>query len=314
MMALDSQMKNIIEQVRKANAPELFQLTPDQAREEYAKRVKKLSSQETIFKFEDRDIRVGNSDIKIRIYWPKALAIDEKLPVLLFFHGGGYVIGDLNTHDSVCRILANLADLIVVSVDYRLAPEYKFPVAVEDCFAALNWVKENGSMIGADTSRLAVGGDSAGGNLAAVTSILARDNGFQNIRFQLLVYPATAPEPETPSHYQFSEGFLLTRRLVTWFYKHYLRSRSDTKDFRYAPLISDDLSQLPSSLIITAGHDPLRDEGVEYAKKLIEFGNDVRVINYNGMAHGFYLMSGAVCKAMDALEESANALKNELKK
>ena len=187
-------------------------------------------------------------------------------PVLLWFHGGGFVIGDLDTHDSACRLLANQADCMVVAVDYRLAPEFKFPAAVEDSHAAVRWVALHASEIGADPERIAVGGDSAGANLATVVAILARNEGHPKLAFQLLVYPCTAPEPETPSHRKFAEGYLLTRNSIVWFYKQYLRNQRDTKDFRFAPLVADDLSSLPPALVLVAGYDPLRDEGVEYAQ------------------------------------------------
>jgi acetyl esterase len=227
----------------------------------------------------------------------------------VWYHGGGYVIGDLDSHDSACRALSNQADCIVVAVDYRLAPEHKFPAAVEDCLAALNWVAKYAPQFNGDAKRIAVGGDSAGGNLATVISILARDAAFPDVCFQLLIYPVTAPEPETKSHYSFAEGYLLTRKTITWFFTHYVRSSKDTRDFRYAPLEADDLSSLPPALIIVAGFDPLRDEGVEYAEALIHAGNRVRLSNYEGMIHGFLLMGGMIDAARRALAESAASLR-----
>lgn len=230
-------------------------------------------------------------------------------PALLWFHGGGFVIGSLDTHDSVCRMLANRADCIVISADYRLAPEYKFPAAVEDCEAALKWVALHAVEFDADPQAIAVGGDSAGANLATVVAILARNAGHPKLAFQLLIYPCAAPEPETPSHYKFAEGYVLSRNTITWFFKHYQRSRADSSDFRFAPLAADDLANLPPALVLVAGYDPLRDEGVDYAKGLIEAGNSVRLVNYEGMIHGFYLMGGAVDAAKRAVAESAQALR-----
>lgn len=206
-------------------------------------------------------------------------------------------------------MLANRADCIVVAADYRLAPEHKFPAAVEDCEAALKWVALHAVEFGGDPRCLAVGGDSAGANLATVVAILARDAAHPKLVFQLLVYPCTAPEPETPSHRKFAEGYVLSRNSITWFFGHYLRSGKDANDFRYAPLVLDDLSGLPTALIIVAGYDPLRDEGVDYARRLIEAGNKVRLANYEGMIHGFYLMGGAVDGAKKAIDESAGALR-----
>ncbi len=309
-MALDPQVQAVLDAARKANVPELWQLTPHDARAEYRRRTNRLKADVDIHKFEDRDIQGPGGRIPIRIYWPRQLKSGETLPALVWYHGGGYVIGDLDTHDSACRALANEAECIVVAVDYRLAPEHKFPAAVDDCEAALKWVANNASGIHADATRIAVGGDSAGGNLATVVSILARDAGFPKICFQLLVYPVTAPEPETKSHHAFAEGYLLTRKTITWFFTHYLRSSKDTKDFRYAPLESDDLSSLPPAMIIVAGYDPLRDEGVEYAEALIHAGNRVRLSNYEGMVHGFFLMGGMVDASRHAVSESAAMLRD----
>jgi acetyl esterase len=308
-MPLDPQVEIILQNAKKANLPEMWQLTPEQAREQYLTRVNKLKFSERIFRSEDRRIAGPGSQIALRIYTPRELGTGERLPMLMWFHGGGFVIGSLESHDSVCRMLANRADCIVVAVDYRLAPESKFPAAVEDCAAALKWAALHAMEFGADAACIAVGGDSAGANLATVVAILARDAAHPKLAFQLLVYPCVAPEPETPSHHKFKEGFILTRNTITWFFRHYLRSVKDANDFRYAPLLHDDLSGLPASLIIVAGYDPLRDEGMDYARKLIEAENSVRLCNYEGMVHGFYLMGGALDAARRAVDESAQALR-----
>jgi acetyl esterase len=308
-MALDPQAELVIGLVKKAGLPELWQLTPDQAREQYQLRVAKLALKAEVYRSTDRPIPGPGNDLPLRIYQPREAKPGELFPVLLWFHGGGFVIGNLDTHDSACRMLATQADCVVVAVDYRLAPEHKFPAALEDCMAALRWVAMHAREIGADAARIAVGGDSAGGNLATVCALLARNEGFPPLAHQLLIYPCTAPEPETPSHRKFAEGYVLTRNTITWFYKHYLRSRSDVNDFRFGPLIADDLSNLPPALVLVAGYDPLRDEGVDYAKRLIEAGNRVTLVNYEGMIHGFYLMGGAVDAAKRAIAQSAQALR-----
>lgn len=308
-MAVDPQVQVVLDLVKQANAPEMWQLTPDQARREYQMRVDKLKVREDIHRTEDRRITGPAGDIPIRIYTPRELKQGEKLPVLLWYHGGGFVIGDLDTHDSVCRMIANQADCLVVAVDYRLAPEHKFPAAVEDCHAALLWVAKHAGEFGGDASRLAVGGDSAGGNLATAIAIMARDSGSPKLAFQMLIYPCVAPEPETASHLKFAEGYVLTRKTIVWFFKHYLKTKSDMRDFRFAPLVADDLSSLPPALVLVAGYDPLRDEGVEYAKRLLEAGNRVRLSNYEGAVHGFYLMGGTVELAKQAVAESAQMLK-----
>ena len=308
-MPLDPQVELVLGLVKKANLPEPWQLTPDQAREQYLMRVSKLKVNEPIHHTEDRRIPGPGSDIPLRIYTPREPKPGEKLPVLVWYHGGGFVIGSLDTHDSACRMLANRADCIVVSVDYRLAPEHKFPAAVEDSEAALKWVALHASEFGGDSRALAVGGDSAGANLAAVVAILSRNAAHPKVAFQLLVYPCVAPEPETPSHHKFKEGYILSRNSITWFFGQYLRSKRDANDFRYAPLGLDDLSALPPALVIVAGYDPLRDEGIDYAKRLIEAGNRVRLTNYEGMVHGFLLMGGVVDGAKRAIAESAGALR-----
>ena len=308
-MSLDPQARALLDAAKAAGAPEMWELTPDQARAEYLRRTERVRADVDIYRVEDRQIPGPVQPIKVRVYTPQVSQEQASLPVLVWYHGGGFVIGDLDSHDSACRALANQTECLVVAVDYRLAPEHKFPGAVEDCEAALHWVAAHATELGGDPGRIAVGGDSAGGNLAAVVALLAREKGGPKLCFQLLIYPCVAPEPETPSHHQFAEGYLLTRKTITWFFKQYLRSSKDTLDPRYAPLEEKDLSSLPPSLVIVAGFDPLRDEGVDYAKALIEAGNKVTLSNYEGMIHGFYLMGGMIDKANQAIEESARHLK-----
>ena len=309
-MSLDPQARALLDAAKASGAPEMWELTPDQARAEYLRRTERVRADVDIYRVEDRQIPGPAQPIKVRIYTPQASKEHSSLPVLVWYHGGGFVIGDLDSHDSACRALANQAECLVVAVDYRLAPEHKFPGAVEDCEAALHWVAAHATELGGDPGRIAVGGDSAGGNLAAVVALLAREKGGPKLCFQLLIYPCVAPEPETPSHHQFAEGYLLTRKTITWFFKQYLRSSKDTRDPRYAPLEEKDLSLLPPALVIVAGFDPLRDEGVDYAKALIDAGNQVTLSNYEGMIHGFYLMGGMLDKANQAIEESAEHLKS----
>jgi len=308
-MSLDPQARALLDAAKASGAPEMWELTPDQARAEYLRRTERVRADVDIYRVEDRQIPGPVQPIKVRVYTPQVSQEQASLPVLVWYHGGGFVIGDLDSHDSACRALANQTECLVVAVDYRLAPEHKFPGAVEDCEAALQWVAAHATELGGDPGRIAVGGDSAGGNLAAVVALLAREKGGPKLCFQLLIYPCVAPEPETPSHHQFAEGYLLTRKTITWFFKQYLRSSKDTLDPRYAPLEEKDLSSLPPSLVIVAGFDPLRDEGVDYAKALIEAGNKVTLSNYEGMIHGFYLMGGMIDKANQAIEESARHLR-----
>ena len=309
-MPLDIQARTLLDAAKAAGVPEMWELTPAMARAEYLKRTAKVKPKVDIWKVEDRQIPGPLGSIGVRIYTPRAVDDSELLPILVWYHGGGFVIGDLDSHDAACRALSNQADCLVVAVDYRLAPEHKFPAAVIDCEAALKWVAESASDFGGDRAKIAVGGDSAGGNLAAAVALLARDNGGPKLCFQLLIYPCVAPEPETRSHHQFAEGYLLTRKTITWFYEQYLRTSKDIRDPRYAPLGADDLSSLPPALVIVAGYDPLRDEGVDYARALIEAGNQVSLSNYEGMIHGFYLMGAVIDMANKAIEESVIHLKS----
>ena len=306
-MALDPQIAEVIKLVEKAAYPEYWSLTPQQARAQFEKTAPILDARPVpLYSVEDLLIPGPAGELMIRRYTP--CKHDDPLPVLLWFHGGGFVIGSLNSYDPICRVLASKADCIVISVDYRLAPENKFPAAVNDCFAALQWVAENADHFGGDVDRIAVAGDSAGGNLATVSALLARDAEFPKLCFQLLVYPCTAPQPDFPSHFEFADGYLLTRKTILWFYVHYLDDPRHSKDFRFAPLVAEDLSDLPPALIIVADHDPLYDEGVAYAERLQAAGTSVELANYPGTVHAFYSMSGAVDAAKRALEQSAQAL------
>ncbi|MBL8534812.1 MAG: alpha/beta hydrolase [Betaproteobacteria bacterium] len=315
-MPLDPQIQAVLTAVKVAGLPEPWQVTPDEARVQYQARVKRVDvKDEPIHRVSDRLIPGPDRPIPLRVYRPRDTAMGERLGVFLWFHGGGFVIGNLDTHDSACRRLAKEADVVVVAVDYRLAPEHKFPAAVDDCMAALRWVAMHGGPeLDVDTSRIAVGGDSAGGNLAAVCSLLARNEGAPKISHQLLIYPGTAPEPETASHRKFAEGYLLSRNSITWFYKQYLRTSRDAEDFRFAPLLADDLSGLPPAFVLVAGYDPLRDEGVQYAARLMEAGNECTLWQLAGMVHGFILMLGAVDAASDALRVAGAEVRKALAK
>jgi acetyl esterase len=250
------------------------------------------------------DRRVG--DIPIRIYVP--LHHRDPAPALVYFHGGGFALGSIASHDGPCRVLAEDGHLIVISVDYRLAPEHKFPAAVDDCVAAYQWVRDKAAKLGIDPNKIAVGGDSAGGNLAAVVSQVTRTPAFQ-----LLLYPATDFTMSSPSHRSMGRGFFLEHDTMVYFREHYLRSEADRYDPRASPLFAEDLSGLPPAFIATAGFDPLRDEGKQYADKLRDAGVPVRYRCYNSMFHGFYATSGAIEAARAPLVEAAAALREALK-
>jgi acetyl esterase len=258
---------------------------------------------------EDRTIPGPAGEIPVRVYRPNA---GDGLPVVVYFHGGGWVCGSLKTHDNVCRSLANGVGAVVVSVDYRMAPEDKFPAAVDDAFAATQWVHEHAAELGVDAARLAVAGDSAGGNLAAVVSLLARDAGGPPIAFQLLVYPVTDHEFTSRSMEENAEGYFLTRGDMQWFFSHYLRSDADGDDPRVSPIRASDLRNLPPALVITAEYDPLRDQGKAYAEALRAAGNEVEAVSYDGMFHGFFGMDAMIDVAKVALDDAADALRRHL--
>ena len=245
--------------------------------------------------------------IPARLYEP--VAGGGARPLLVYFHGGGWVIGDLDTHDSVCRFLAAAAGVPVLSVDYRLAPEHPFPAAAEDAAAGFRWAAEHAAELGADPARIAVGGDSAGGNLAAVTSLLARDGGGPQPAMQLLFYPATDAVGEQRSRQLFAEGFLLTRADMEWFEAHYLPSGVAHDDPRVSVLGVGDLAGLPPAYVITAGFDPLRDEGEAYAERMRAAGVRVAHWRHRGLIHGFANLTAVSRSARAAMFEAAGALR-----
>jgi acetyl esterase len=307
-MPLDRQVEQVLALIRKAGNPEYWQMTPREARDWHNRKGGILDIKpESVFKIEDRLVPSPEGEIRVRAYTPREPS--GPFPILVWLHGGGHVVGSLASYDALCRTLALQADCIVVSADYRLAPEHKFPAGVEDSFAALIWAGKHASELGGDSTRIAIGGDSAGGNLAAVCAILARNAHFPRLVFQLLVYPRTAPDEEFPSHYEFAEGHLLTRKTILWFHEHYRRSDEDRKDYRYAPLICPDLSRLPPALVIVGEYDPLRDDGIAYAERLKREGNEVELANYAGMIHPFFSMGGAIEAGRRAHAHAASALK-----
>ncbi len=253
------------------------------------------------------EVRDFNLDgTKVRIYRPHALP--AKAPALVYFHGGGWATGSLDSHDGPCRVLANDARAIVVSVDYCLAPEHRFPAAFDDALAAFRAIGRAASELGIDPARIAVGGDSAGGNLSAA---IARELRSDTIRpcFQLLIYPAVDATMSCRSIQTLGHGFFLERETMDWFVNHYVPNRNDRKDPRVSPLLADDLKSLPPALIVTAGFDPLRDEGEAYAEKLRAAGNAVEYRCYGSLIHGFINTGGAVSAAKSALSDSASALR-----
>ena len=309
-MELDPGAQRVLDLMREAGRPPYETLQPSEARVLYRKGRALLQPEPPpVAQVRDLAMPAPHGEIKLRLYRGAGTRPDRKLPALVFFHGGGWVIGDLDTHDGVCRHLANAAGCAVIAVDYRLAPEHKFPVAVDDAFAALLWVASEAAALRVDATRLAVGGDSAGGNLSAVVTLRARESGFQGLRFQLLIYPATDFAGQYGSQERFAEGHLLTKANQAWFRGHYLRGEADYSDWRASPLRADSLAGLPPAYVLTAGFDPLCDEGEAYAARLEAEGVPVTRRLFPGQIHGFITMGKAIGAAETAVLEAADALK-----
>jgi acetyl esterase len=253
----------------------------------------------------DRDVPGPAGPVPVRVYRPSG---DAPKPVIVYFHGGGWVLGSLDTHDGTCRRLADGVDAVVVSVDYRMGPEDRFPAAVDDSFAALRWVAANAGELGGDPDRLVVAGDSAGGNLAAVMSQLARDAGGPALRFQLLVYPVTDHEFTSVSMEENATGYYLTRDAMRWFYDRYLNDPSEGGDPRVSPLRAADLAGLPPAFVLTAQYDPLRDQGIAYADALRGAGNEAAMTLYEGLFHGFFSMFDMIDAGKAAFDDAIAAV------
>jgi acetyl esterase len=299
-------MHSVLERIARAGRVPLQALTPQQARESYEAGAgvldipaPKLARVES-FTVPARD----GFDVPVRLYAPS----HEKLPVLVYFHGGGFTIGSLATHDVLCRSLSHLAHCAVLSVNYRLAPEHPFPVAQQDAWDVLAWVATQAGSLGLDASRLAVGGDSAGGTLAAACAIQARHEGLP-LALQLLFYPGCAAHQDSPSHKKFGHGFLIDDELISYFFNHYLRTAADRDDWRFSPLSAPDHEGVAPAWFGLAECDPLVDEGVLYADKLRACGVPVDLEIYRGVVHGFITMGRAIPEAQRAHADAAQALR-----
>jgi acetyl esterase len=299
-MPLNPMLAAVIAQMAEAAAPELHQMSPADARAMYIA----MNAENT--RDEVTQVKDAMADsVPVRIYNPNP---SEILPCLVYFHGGGWVIGDLETHDSMCRKLANSANCVVVAVDYRLAPEHTYPVPMNDCYTALNWVVTQATELGVNANKIAVGGDSAGGNLSTVMALRARDENGPRICHQLLVYPVTDATFDTPSYRENGEGYMLSKATMEWFWQHYLGTGNDPLSAYISPLRAENLAGLPPATVITAEFDPLRDEGEAYAEKLQAAGNKVTVKRFDGVVHGFFSMSDFLEEARDAIDLSAAEL------
>jgi acetyl esterase len=304
-MSLDPQTKMLLDYLASLSTPPLETLTPELARKAFRLPQGEI---EPVGRVENRNIQGPEGEIPVRVYYPQEA--QTIYPALVYYHGGGWVVGNIDSHDNICRALTNLANCVTISVDYRLAPEHKFPAAVYDCYAAVQYVFDHAEEFQVDPARIAVGGDSAGGNLAAVISNLATDKQNPAICFQLLLYPATNiwGEP-TPSMVENAEGYFLTKGTMEWFLDCYSNGEEEDKgNPLLAPILYNNFSGLPPALVITAEYDPLRDEGELYAKKLEEAGVKVELVRYDGTIHGFMSMASVISLGKSALEKSGLAL------
>ncbi len=291
-MPVDAKLQGILDAAKALGGLPVEQQTVEQARADKAAMMAQFvpMAEYAGVRVEGQAISAGGGKVGLRVYTPgkNAPAGKRPMPTLVFFHGGGWVVGTLETHDPYCRALAMEAGVTVVSVDYRLAPEHKFPAGVEDCLAATEWVLEHAAELGGDRSRVFVAGDSAGGTMATVVTLLLRDKGVTGLAGQILMYPVTGYyDPPTESYLANAEGYGLTRKGMIWFWNHYLNDKSEAKDFRAAPLRAASLRGLPRAFVVTAEFDVLRDEAQVYAKRMEEAGVDVTHVFVEGMNHGF---------------------------
>jgi len=307
-VALDPQMKAMLDFANASGPMFLRAETPEAAREKMQALLEARAVEPPpVYRVEDRHVPGPHGQVPIRIY-----TSEGRIPkgVLVYFHGGGWVLGSIVTHDVLCRSIANAAGCIVVSVDYRLAPEHKFPAAPEDCYAATKWVAANAASFGGDPNRIAVGGDSAGGNLATATALMARDRGGPHLAFQLLFYPAISAANDTPSQMEFDrDGFILSRADMEWFWNHYLNSPADRDNPIACPNKAGNLAGLPPALVQTCSHDPLRDEGERYAEQMKKARVKVTLTRYDGVTHGFVSFADVLDKGKAGLKEAGEALR-----
>lgn len=311
---LHPQAQALLDFIEQRNIPPTHTLAPTEARLLYRER-RHFAQPEAPAIAEVRDLQAQSKHgaVPMRLYRPSPFDQSDILPVLVYYHGGGWLMGDLDTHDTLCRELANGSGCAVVAVDYRMAPEHRFPAAVDDCLAATYWVKHHAAELRLDAERMAVGGDSAGGNLAAVVAIAAREAQDLPLLFQLLIYPATDMRRTAASHTTNGEGYLLTSDTMTYFHDHYITDPTQDLDWRASPLLHEDLKNLPPAMVLVAGYDPLRDEGVQYAQRLSDAGNRASLISFERQIHGFITMGKIIDEANTAVSLCASQLVREMR-
>ena len=308
-MDLDPQTQLLLDQMNEVDAPPIWDQPIDELRHNFNELVISLQTPGPKLKhIEDRDIPGPHGTIPVRIYWPDD-APDGALPMFVHFHGSGFVVLGLDSHDNACRELAEGAGCIVVAVNYRKSPEHKFPQPTDDAWAATQWAVENSAELGGDAGRIAVGGDSAGGCLAAVVAQRAAREGAPDIALQLLIYPVTDMSDGTESYRRFADGYNLTADMMRWFMRLYLNSDEEKTNPAAAPIRAADLAGLPPALIITASHDPLLDDGINYGNKLRAAGVPVTHTDYPGQIHGFWNFTGRIDAALEARNEACAALR-----
>jgi acetyl esterase len=312
-MELDAQTQAVLDALAAMKLQPPDQIPIEEARTQFIRsRAQYVAAPEPVASAQDISIPGPAGAIPARAYRPSGSSPGERLPAFVFFHGGGWVFGNLDSHDSLCRSLCNAARCAVVAVDYRLAPEHRFPAALDDALAALRHVAQHATRLGIDASRLAAGGDSAGGNLVAVAALTFRDQGGPRLALQVLLYPVTDLSLESPSYATLGQGYMLTLDRMRFFRNQYLNRASDAGDWRASPLRAADLSRLPPALIVTASHDPLIDEAKAYADRLAAAGVHVTYRSYPGVVHGFMTMAGAVDTGRRAVEETAATIRTAL--
>lgn len=306
---IDPQVQALLDQFNEQKGPTFVEMGVAESRRALHAFIDMQGPEVAMAKVEDRTIPGPAGEMPLRVYTPIGVA---SFPVVVYFHGGGWTIGDITVADKPCRLLAASSGCIVVSVEYRLAPEHRYPAAVDDCYAAVLWVATNAAEIGADPERLAVCGESSGGNVAAAVTLRARARRDPRIAYQALICPAADLRFETRSCSDYSEGYLLTTADLKWFRSNYVRSEMDVANPEVSPLLASDLSGLPPALIVTAEYDPLRDEGEAYAEKLIKAGVPVRLHRFEGMIHSVFIMAGVLDGAKDLYRELGASLSEAL--
>lgn len=309
-MPVDPEIAAVLKEIEEAGGPPISELTPEMAREAFAPLVALQGAPEDVAKVEDREVVGSAGAIPIRIYRPATAPTPS--PIVFYIHGGGWVIMDLESHDPLCRALANAADCVVVAAHYRRGPEARFPAAPDDCYAVLDWIAATASSLGCDPARIAVAGDSAGGNLAAAMTLLAAERCGPELAAQVLHCPVTNHDFTPASYRENAEGYLLTTELMQWFWNHYLADAADAERPIASPLRAPDLSGLPPALVQTAEFDPLRDEGRAYAERLGAAGVELRYDEIRGAVHDPYLMFGVSQTGRRAVDEAAAFLRQHL--